>query len=50
MTIRTGQICPVSGIYQYVGGTEQIALSKGDRVPPYRGAAVIYRLVRQTQR
>jgi hypothetical protein len=45
----TGGVTPQSGIYQPSNGGKEIAVSLGDRLPPSRGVAVTYRLVRATK-
>jgi hypothetical protein len=40
---RTGEICPESGVWRVEGTPSTTApISKGDRVPPYRGKAVVW--------
>jgi hypothetical protein len=50
-TIKTGQVVKWSGIYR-TGRTKtpEIALSKGDRVPPVDGKRTTVILVRATKR
>jgi len=44
-TARTGQNCPESGIWKVVGTpTTTAPIAKGNRMPPYRGKAVTWRL------
>lgn len=46
-TARTGQICPESGVWEVVGyPTTTAPIAKGDRMPPYQGQAVTWRLIR----
>lgn len=33
-SLKPGQVTPQSGIYRPSGGGSEVALSKGDRVPP----------------
>lgn len=49
-TVQTGDICPISGQYRVLGfnGVE-ITLSRGDRVPPYKGTARTYVLTDPTK-
>jgi len=42
-TARTGETCPESGVWATQGTTAPIA--KGNRMPPYGGNAVIWKLV-----
>jgi len=46
---HTGQKTPESGIYQPANGGKQIAVSKGDRLPPSKGKATTYKLVQKTK-
>lgn len=46
---RTGQQTPKSGIYKPSNGGKEIAVSKGDRLPPSKGKATSYKLVRPTR-
>ena len=46
---RTGQKTPESGIYKPSNGGKEIAVSKGDRLPPWKQQATTYRLVRKTR-
>jgi hypothetical protein len=34
ISVKTGKPAPVSGLYHFPGRYTEIALSKGDRVPP----------------
>jgi hypothetical protein len=46
-TARTGQVCPESGVWQVVGSpTTTAPIARGNRMPPYRGNAVTWKLVR----
>lgn len=45
----TGGTAPASGIYKPRNGGTEIALSKGDRVPPSKGSATSYTLIRPTK-
>lgn len=47
---HTGQAAPQSGIYRPSNGGHEIAVSKGDRLPPAKGEGVTYALVRPTKR
>lgn len=49
ITVRTGQVAPVSGQYRVIGTSYEITLSKGDRVPPYNGRAATFILVDETR-
>jgi hypothetical protein len=45
-TARTGEICPESGVWGVVGNpTTTAPIAKGNRMPPYNGAAVTWRLL-----
>lgn len=45
-TARTGEICPESGVWQVVGTPSTTApIAKGNRMPPYDGKAVIWKLI-----
>lgn len=46
---HTGQPTPQSGIYKPTNGGKEIAVSKGDRLPPSKGEATNYTLVRPTK-
>ncbi len=46
---RTGQKSPASGQFRPSGTKYEITLSKGDRVPPYKGEAKRYVLVDKTK-
>lgn len=44
-TARTGEICPESGVWEVVGTPSTTApIAKGNRMPPYQGNAVTWRL------
>lgn len=46
-TARTGEICPESGVWEVVGyPTTTAPIAKGNRMPPYQGQAVTWRLIR----
>lgn len=46
-TVRTGETCPESGVWEVVGyPTTTAPIAKGNRVPPYRDQAVTWRLIR----
>lgn len=45
----TGQKTPTSGIYKPTNGGKEIAVSKGDTLPPSQGKATGYKLVRPTK-
>jgi hypothetical protein len=46
-TARTGEICPESGVWQVVSTPSTTApIAKGNRMPPYNGAAVTWKLIR----
>ena len=47
---HTGEKVPESGIYQPSGGGSQVALSKGDRLPPSDGKKATYDLVQKTKK
>ena len=46
---HTGQHTPQSGIYKPANGGKEIAVSKGDRLPPSKGEGTDYTLVRATR-
>lgn len=46
---HTGQKAPTSGIYRPSNGGKEIAVSKGDTLPPAKGKAANYTLVRPTK-
>ncbi len=44
-TARTGENCPESGVWKVVGSPSTTApIAKGNRMPPYSGNAVAWRL------
>lgn len=44
---KTGEICPESGVWEVVGSPSTTApIAKGNRMPPYGGNAVIWKLIR----
>ncbi len=47
---HTGQKTPQSGIYKPTNGGREIAVSKGDRLPPSKGNGTGYKLVRPTKK
>ena len=47
--IKTGGTTPKSGQYQVSGTKREIALTKGERVPPYGGNAKTFMLVDKTK-
>lgn len=49
-TVTTGEICPKSGQYRVLGFSGiEITLSRGDRVPPYKGSARTFVLADATR-
>lgn len=43
---HTGSICPESGVWKVVGNPSTTApIAKGNRMPPYDGKAVDWRLI-----
>lgn len=46
---HTGQKAPQSGIYKPTNGGKEIAVSKGDTLPPAKGEGTGYKLVRPTR-
>ncbi|WP_345786479.1 hypothetical protein [Prosthecobacter sp.] len=45
-TARTGETCPESGVWQVVGNpTTTAPISKGNKMPPYAGQAVTWKLI-----
>lgn len=45
--VRTGEVCPESGVWKVVGTpTTTAPIAKGNRMPPYGGAAVTWELIR----
>lgn len=46
MTARTGQKCPVSGVWKVVGNpTTTAPIAIGNTMPPYAGRAVTWQLL-----
>lgn len=46
-TARTGETCPESGVWQVTSTPSTTApIAKGNRMPPYNGAAVTWKLIR----
>jgi hypothetical protein len=45
VTAKTGELCPVSGVWRPDGEKETAPIAKGNRMPPYKGRAVIWILV-----
>ncbi len=44
-TARTGEVCPESGVWEVVGTPSTTApIAEGNRMPPYDGKAVTWRL------
>lgn len=44
-TARTGEVCPESGVWEVVGTPSTTApISRGNRMPPYDGKPVTWRL------
>ena len=47
MTVKTGQKCPVSGVWKVVGfPTTTAPIAIGNTMPPYNGKAVTWQLIR----
>jgi len=46
---HTGQKAPTSGIYRPTNGGKEVAISKGDTLPPSKGDGTNYTLVRPTR-
>ncbi len=46
---HTGEKAPESGIWKPTNGGKEIAVSKGDTLPPSKGAGTNYTLVRRTK-
>lgn len=43
---KTGQVCPESGVWKVTGFPSTTApIAMGNRMPPYRGNAVIWNLI-----
>lgn len=49
MSTKTGGTAPKSGQYRVKGTKFEITLTKGERVPPYRGKARTFTLVDATK-
>jgi hypothetical protein len=46
-TARTGENCPESGVWEVVGRpTTTAPIAEGNRMPPYNGSAVTWKLIR----
>jgi hypothetical protein len=46
-TASTGENCPESGVWQVIGTPSTTApIAKGNRMPPYGGRAVTWKLIR----
>jgi hypothetical protein len=46
-TARTGERCPESGVWQAIATlTTTAPIAKGNVMPPYRGNAVTWKLIR----
>jgi hypothetical protein len=46
-TARTGERCPESGVWQAIATpTTTAPIAKGNVMPPYRGSAVSWKLIR----
>jgi len=46
-TVRTGEKCPKSGIWEVVGTPSTTApIAKDDTMPPYSGKSVTWKLIR----
>jgi hypothetical protein len=44
--VKTGEICPESGVWRAEANPSTTApIAKGDRMPPYRGQAVVWVLI-----
>lgn len=43
-TARTGETCPESGVWE--AQSTIAAIAEGNRMPPYNGAAVTWKLIR----
>ena len=47
--VKTGSVCPESGGWKadgYVSSDAEAPIAKGNRMPPYKGNAVYWRLIR----
>ena len=46
-TASTGEVCPESGVWEVVGTPSTTApIAQGNRMPPYDGKAVTWKLIR----
>lgn len=46
LTARTGEKCPESGVWKVAGSpTTTAPIAKGNRLPPYKGRAVKWKLI-----
>jgi hypothetical protein len=46
-TAKTGENCPESGVWEVVGTPSTTApIARGNRMPPYGGKAVTWKLIR----
>lgn len=46
-TAKTGETCPESGVWEVVGSPSTTApIAKGNKMPPYGGKAVTWKLIR----
>ncbi len=46
-TAKTGTICPESGVWKVTSTPSTTApIAKGNRMPPYKGKGVIWKLIR----
>ncbi len=47
--VKTGSVCPESGVWKaegYNAPDAEAPIAKGNRMPPYRGTSVNWRLMR----
>jgi len=44
-TARTGEVCPESGVWQPIGYSTTAPIAKHNRMPPYNGVAVSWKLI-----
>lgn len=45
-TAKTGETCPESGVWKVVGtSTTTAPIARGNRMPPYSGKAVTWKLI-----
>lgn len=44
-TASTGQLCPESGVWRPIGEQETAPIAIGNRMPPYKGKAVTWKLI-----